>query len=472
MLEMYRLRESEQNLRQQLSHVLYQNDAACRVIARLKKERDEARAALAESHQRPQQALSQNGDAAVYGVAGSKRAAPDAIQANDVATETATGADEQPQQKKQRGALPDALRKSIDDTLHQLTTSRKNRKISETLLTYEEASKLSLTNTFPVHKANCGGTLGLHTCPYKDSILLSCGGDGHVIIFDANNGEISASAHAHSKKATCVRFADSVGNCALSGGADRVVRMWGHSEDDASTLEKKLEFSEHSGQISSVLVHPNETIAASAGTDGMLALYDIKSGSCLNTATSQLRQNEHSSGERPGYLSAALHVDGALIGAGNDVGDLELWDVRTMECVTRLPGHGSSGVRAVSFSENATTASACGESGILVWDLRKCVGQGDNTDKQKYTLNLFQNKNGASQASALHFDHSGHYLAAGGLHASVLMAKQGYASAIDFQNLGQRKYVKSLAFGADAKRLFIGASDHKIREYAFAEQEE
>lgn len=62
MLEVFELRKQYKQVRQELTAALYHNDAAARVVARLTRERDEARAALANVQQTLGAAMPAAGD--------------------------------------------------------------------------------------------------------------------------------------------------------------------------------------------------------------------------------------------------------------------------------------------------------------------------------------------------------------------------------------------------------------------------
>lgn len=86
MLEAFELKRANHEMRQELTHALYQHDAACRVIARLTKERDQARAALAAlSAAAPAAAAAANatadGDTAMEGVESANALASEVVEA-------------------------------------------------------------------------------------------------------------------------------------------------------------------------------------------------------------------------------------------------------------------------------------------------------------------------------------------------------------------------------------------------------
>jgi hypothetical protein len=73
MLETFQLKKHLDAARQELSQALYQHDAACRVIARVVKERDEARAALSNASSYAVAAAAAAGSAGMRGLLCTRR---------------------------------------------------------------------------------------------------------------------------------------------------------------------------------------------------------------------------------------------------------------------------------------------------------------------------------------------------------------------------------------------------------------
>jgi pre-mRNA-processing factor 19 len=119
MLETYTLKKQFNETRQQLSNALYENDAAKRVIARLIKERDEARIKLSEFK-------------GSYSTGDSKVA-----KVPEEATEEEEDVD-------MSIPLPEAVVDRIDQKSEELSSLRKKRKVAESLASPEEIAALTV----------------------------------------------------------------------------------------------------------------------------------------------------------------------------------------------------------------------------------------------------------------------------------------------------------------------------------------
>lgn len=148
MLETFSLKTHLETVRQELSHALYQHDAACRVIARLIRERDEARALLAQR--------------------GLKETNPE---------DKATNRLEQ-------------IMNNINEKAVELNSMRKKRnKNSEgffALFPTQEtlANSFQVKSSVALHSTTKPGILALDIHPENGNLLLTGGNDGHTLIFD------------------------------------------------------------------------------------------------------------------------------------------------------------------------------------------------------------------------------------------------------------------------------------------------
>ncbi len=80
------------------------------------------------------------------------------------------------------------------------------------------------------------------------------------------------------KKVACVTWSGST-NLFLSGGADKVVRLWQAGDDGAEA--RYVVKSAHTGDVNGVSVHPGGEYFVSAGADGVWSFVGMEEGKVI-----------------------------------------------------------------------------------------------------------------------------------------------------------------------------------------------
>ncbi|KAJ8539694.1 hypothetical protein K7X08_013946 [Anisodus acutangulus] len=426
MLSNFALEQQLHTARQELSHALYQHDAACRVIARLKKERDEARALLAQAERQVPMAVTTapNGAALSNG----KRAAEEEEM--------------DPSGKKIRLGISGDVIKELQDCNAALSQQRKRRQIPATLAPVDDVQRYTQLNSYPLHKTNKPGILSLDIYYPKD-IIVTGGVDSNAVVFDRPSGQIVSTLSGHSKRVTSVRFA-AEGELVVTGSADKTVCLWQSSEN--GNYDCRLTLKDHSAEVQAVTVHATNNYFVSASLDGTWCFYDLGSGLCLAQVAD--------ASESEGYTSAAFHPDGLIIGAGTSGAQVKIWDVKSQANVARFDGHVGA-VTSISFSENGYFLATAAQDGVKLWDLRKLRN-----------FRTFSPYDEDTATQSVEFDHSGSYLALGGSDIRVYQVasvKSDWNSIKILPDLSGTGKATCLKFGPDAKYIAVGSMDRNLR---------
>ncbi|XP_019180544.1 PREDICTED: pre-mRNA-processing factor 19 [Ipomoea nil] len=428
MLSNFALEQQLHTARQELSHALYQHDAACRVIARLKKERDEARELLAQAdRQLPSAAAMESADNATT-LSNGKRAAEDVEM--------------DPGGKRIRPGISSAIITELTDCNTTLSQQRKKRQVPPTLAPLDTLERYTQLNSYPLHKTNKPGILSLDIYYPKD-IIATGGVDTNAVVFDQPSGQIISTLSGHSKRVTSVKFAGE-SEVVVTGSADKTVRVWQGSEDGSYACRHVLK--DHTAEVQAVTVHATNNYFVTASLDNTWCFYELASGLCLTQIGD--------SSESDGYTSAAFHPDGLILGTGTTGAIVKIWDVKSQANVARFDGHVGA-VTAISFSENGYFLATAAQDGVKLWDLRK--------------LRNFRNFSPYDEntpTQTVEFDHSGSYLALGGsdirVH-QVASVKSDWNSIKTFPDLSGTGKATCLKFGPDAKYIAVGSMDRNLR---------
>lgn len=361
MLESFTLKQNIQTLRSELSQALYQHDAACRVIARLVKERDQALAALQ---------------------GGASASAPVSQGPTNV--------------------VPGNVLAAMKAKEAELKPGRKKRTKPATLASLAELGASKVISTHTPHSASKPGITCVAIHSQNQNAVATGGVDKVVKVFDREVQKLVGTATGHTKKITSVAWHPTQ-NVVFSGSEDATVR--GYALGEQKDYVEKIKFSLPKGAVTDLAVHATGTYVASSSSDGIWRLHDCAAATTVTEVADEAAKGK-------GLTSLAFHPDGLLLAAGSGAGSITIWDMKIASAAQRVLTDHEGPVSSLSFSENGINMVSGSHDGtVRLWDLRRGVS-------------CVKTHQLGGAVNSVRFNHSGTFIACGGHKTHLLHTKK------------------------------------------------
>lgn len=449
-LETFTLKKHYDNLRQELAHALYANDASARVIARLLNERDQAREALAS-------------------IQGTIGAGPSSSRtAQDVEMSDSAPAENGSAGAAETGGLPKEIVDVIDSTAQRLSSQRKaksKRKAPEGYASQSTVADFVEVQKLPsMHHARPAGVSCIATSA-DGNVLVTGGNDKNIQVYDRKEDQVLATLKGHTKRITQVAVSGvsdaRIGSEAtndtaalptyiVSASEDGTVKVWqptGATGAKSQAYALSSTADAHKSEVIGVDIHPSEALYGSAGRDGTISLRSLPDGTELLHVDPDLGDT---------YESFAFHPDGQLAATGTSTGAIRIWEVKTGANASTIQTELSGRVSSLHFSENGYYLAAASDQGkqVEVWDLRKLTAVGKLTVEEE----------GKTGVSAVKFDPSLQFLAVATDGVNVY-ANKSWNHLVKLE--GTEK-LTGLAWDARDGSVVVSSLDRTVRAFGLA----
>lgn len=472
LLEQFELRQTLESTRQELSQALYQHDAACRVIARLIKERDQARTALTTA----QSALAQRG--AILASTSSSSSSSTTDHAMDTENSLSSSSP--------AVTIPEDILTNLKDKNKELMKGRKKRVIPSETKDTESIRKFTLSGIYSPHAPSVPGitALQVHPAANRSHHIITGGMDKTALIYDISTalspssvgnpvttGSIIGRLTGHTKRISGVAFHPSR-EVAITCAYDSQIKVHVPTNPMMGEWGTALSLKVHQREAIGLAVHPINDYVLSGGREGSWGFTDINSGTIISLVTSNNNSSSSSSTLSSSssassssdiqYNCLSLHPDGILLGLGTNKINTHIYDLRTCQIAATFSGH-QQNVNALSFSENGYYLASGGDDGkVILSDLRNL----------QTICSFTPSSMNASNVTSVNFDSSGYYLATGTNHGIVQIfdtkksVDSNNGQGIELVSLKKHtNEVTQVGWGALAHHLVSVSMDRNINVY-------
>jgi WD40 repeat protein/serine/threonine protein kinase len=261
--------------------------------------------------------------------------------------------------------------------------------------------------------------------------------EGTVRIWNAESGELRHSMSGHAGPITDVAFSPD-GSQVISAGSEGLLMLW-----DAATGELVgIPFIGHNAPVRQVLFMADNQTVISAGDDGRILFWDT---------TTSVPQSPSFPEQPSGILSLALASDEQLLVSGGRDGSILLWDI-TAEVpeAQSLEGHADA-ITGLTFGHDGKLLISSSRDGtIMFWDVEtlEAVGQ-PLTGHGDWVLSVALSPDGTM-------------LASGSRDQSILLWDMSSGRLMGTPLSGHLHWVNSVTFNPVDGTLVSGSRDNTI----------
>ncbi|GMF34509.1 unnamed protein product [Phytophthora lilii] len=424
MLETFALKRHLEQTRQELSHALYQHDAACRVIARLNAEN----AALKE--RAAQLAASDDVDMAPAGAA----LAPEVLA--NVEAKQKELAKRRKDFKKKDGPQRSALLAGL--------------------------AEWSAASSHTLHDSDKPGVTCVAVDSKRPTLVATGGVDKHAKLFDTEKQQLVATLMGHTKKLSHVEFHPSA-DMLLTASHDKTVKLWTPQNEGYGVGYTLDGFDD---AVTSASIHPTGNYVLSGSLDATWAIHDVRRGQLLSryTLNGELAMPEAAAGKPAKAANetrcARFHPDGGIFGTAAKSKLVQMWAVNSLSNVVTFEGH-TAPVTALGFSENGYHLASGSEDGVVkLWDLRKA------TSFFELDLKKEQPKMKLGAIHSISFDASGSHLAVASAQTIQVLKEVSKNHWEVVKTLSDHKAaVTGVQFAPDSSFLASTSMDRSLKIY-------